>query len=264
MRKKRAAYILISILILLLVSVIAYSYIYEYTRITESNLDFENRIDNTVMSSNIKIIVKTENETSENVTSYSYSSGMSGVIIKSDGNTYYAVTAYHVVDDPSADYFIELYNSEYISNSGISAYYHSLPQATIEYVDESLDLAIIKFETMEYLYPIKIADTSPKDSDIALISNANNLEEFHITYGHITTNSDIDFTYNEYTKIVFKHNAYSNNGSSGGAVINNRLELVGISLGGSKDLLGNFRHSLALPCNQINEFIENWLESSVE
>lgn len=51
-------------------------------------------------------------------------------------------------------------------------------------------------------------------------------------------------------------------GSNGGVLLNDSCEIAGIVLGGSKDIFGNFRYGMAMPCDKVSEFIEKMNNTS--
>ena len=60
---------------------------------------------------------------------------------------------------------------------------------------------------------------------------------------------------------VLRHNAYVAPGSSGGAVINNEMKVVGINIGGGTDIFGRFKYGVLIPCVQIQTLIDRSLNS---
>ena len=58
--------------------------------------------------------------------------------------------------------------------------------------------------------------------------------------------------------MVIRHNAYVSPGSSGSAVLDEKMELVGICIGGGTDFLGRFKYGAMIPVDQINTAIKEW------
>ncbi len=93
----------------------------------------------------------------ENSSSLSVSAGASGVIIRKEGNKYYALTAGHVIrelEDIDKTQIIvirydQLYFNDYLKDGGeyqgAENYYQQFSEATVEYVDAKYDLAVISF-----------------------------------------------------------------------------------------------------------------------
>ena len=57
---------------------------------------------------------------------------------------------------------------------------------------------------------------------------------------------------------ILKHNAYTADGSSGGAVFDEDMKLVGINIGGGVDFLGRYRYGAMIPCEQIRTCVDEW------
>lgn len=126
-------------------------------------------ITNNIMSSNIVIVEHEEKKESENVIHSTYSVGASGVVFKQDKDTYYALTAYHVVKDYlNAEYFIIPYGaptySEYRNQSEVHVpneeYYGQFEKATVVFADEKYDLAVISFKSEEPLNTLFIEESN--------------------------------------------------------------------------------------------------------
>lgn len=204
-----------------------------------------------------------------------YSAGSSGVIFDKVDDRYYALTAYHVVNNDEANSFIiataltPTY-AEYREEKGITGYrhipvpeyYELMPEATVEYQNEESDLAIISFKYSEELNVAKVAADNPdKGSRIVCIGNpVDNEENFVHTFGKIKSSKEIAFDSKDgqVPCKILKHSAYEAPGSSGGAVFSEKMELVGINIGGGTDFLGRFRYGAMIPSNQITECIKEW------
>lgn len=271
MDKKKISIILISIsMIFLLVAVIIFIYpsIYDYQCKTRYYSEFESKATDQVLESNI-VIVKNEKRTSGNVESSSYGVGSSGVVFASKGDVYYALTAYHVVADmDNTDYIIMSDGAptyaEYRENSdthiSLGMYYEQFERATIEFVDEEYDLAVVSFESDKSLNVLELSETNPEYNEkIMVISNPEG-ERFVKSYGRIKSKDYFVFDSGDElppTK-VYKHSAYENHGSSGSVVLNEDMKIVGINIGGATDSLGRFKYGVMVTCEQVKEFLEKW------
>lgn len=269
MNKKKVSIILLLIsVVFLLVAVIilVYPSIYDYQCKKRHYEDFESKVTDEILKSNI-VVVKYEEKVNGNVTSYSYSEGSSGVVFDSEGNTYYALTAYHVVKDfKMTEYIILPYGAPTIeecrenSVSHISKgmYYEQFARATIEFADEEYDLAVISFESDEQINVLELSDTNPKYYEKIMVIGNPEGERFVKSYGRIKSEDYHVFDSGDglpSTK-VYKHNAYENHGSSGSAVLNEEMKIVGINIGGATDSLGRFKYGVMVPCELIREFLE--------
>jgi S1-C subfamily serine protease len=260
--------IIISIIgILILVGIWIYPSVYEYRCKTRHYEDFEKKITDNVLESNIVIIKSEKEKVSENDISLSYGAGASGIIFDKEGDTYYALTAYHVVKDfENADYIIIPYGepsySEYRKNSELyvplEMYYEQFAKATVVFGDEEYDLAVISFESKEPLNALSINQHNPQYHDkIMAISNPEG-ERFIYSFGTINSKDYHVFETNDGLLSVntFKHNAYVNHGSSGSVALNEEMKIVGINIGGGTDFLNRYRFGVMVPCELILEFLE--------
>ena len=253
-------------LILICVCILAYPSLYEYQCKNRCFEDFENKITNEILESNI-VIVKQEKRVAENITSFSWDVGASGVVFDSEDNTYYALTAYHVVKDfENADYIIIPYGvptySEYSKNSKThisnQMYYEQFEKAQLVFADEAYDLAVISFKSEKKLKVLPICEDNPKYNEaIMVISNPEGERFFH-SYGNICSKDYYIFESNDELPPVstFKHNAYESYGSSGSVVLNKKMEIVGINIGGGRDFMNRFKYGVMVPCELISEFLE--------
>ena len=260
--------IIVVTLIFVFVCVCAFIYpsVYEYQCKTRYSGDFDKKITNDILESNIAI-VKQDKKITENITSISWDVGASGVIFRADGDTYYALTAYHVVKDfQNTEYIIIPYGaptySEYkkSSESYVSGemYYEQFEKATIVFIDEEYDLAVISFESKEPLNVLSVSEDNPNTNEkIVVISNPEG-ERFVYSFGVITSKDYYLFESNDELLPVntFTHNAYIASGSSGSAVLNEEMRIVGINIGGGTDFMNRFKYGAMIPCELIHEFLQ--------
>jgi serine protease Do len=242
-----------------------YSFAYSHFCKNRVYTEIDERISEEILSANIEIIQRTfEGDNT------SYSAGFSGVIFKRTGNKYYALTAYHAVDSLKNSKLITLaYNEptfiEYVSTGakyiGLTEYYKQFPIASVEYYDEKYDLAILSFESNSNFKVLDISDVIAKYGDkVVAIGNPYGEERNMITYGKITSRNLIGFN-DEAGKTQYKslkHSAFIDKGSSGSALMNKNFKIIGINLGGGRDVFGNFRYGMAMPSNKINDFLDQW------
>ena len=180
---------------------------------------------------------------------------------------YYALTAYHVVKDfENSDYIVIPYGaptySEYSKDSEVHVffeeYYGQFEKAQVLYADEEYDLAVIAFKSEKKLHELSISENNPKYNEkIAVIGNPEG-ERFVCTYGTISSKDYYLFDSNDGLLPVktFKHSAYVISGSSGSAVLNQEMQIVGINIGGRPDFLQRFKYGAMVPCELIYEFLE--------
>ena len=238
----------------------------EYRCKTRSFDEFEEKITDSIMKSNIVIVEHEEKKESEGVIHSSYGIGASGVIFKQDGDMYYELTAYHVVKHYlDAEYFIIPYGaptySEYRQQSDVHVpneeYYGQFEKATVILADENYDLAVISFKSDETLNTLSIEDVNPVYNEkIAVISNPMG-ERFLTTFGIIRSKEYYAFESDDEmvaTKTM-KHNAYIDEGSSGSVVLNHNMDVVGINIGGGTNIYNKFVYGAMVPSELILEFL---------
>ena len=164
-----------------------------------------------LLSANIGLFSKTEENGS-----VSYGEGGSGVIIKRDGRTYYALTAAHVVSVENAQLLVFTVNTDLKSESipGVdlnvlsTETYDAMYTAEIEHVSKRDDLAVISFQTDEDLAVIALAEKDPEKNDrIMCIGNPQN-EWFAVSYGRITSGVEKFGESKGFPSNAMKHSAY--------------------------------------------------------
>ena len=215
-----------------------------------------------LLSANIGIFSKTEKDGS-----VSYGEGGSGVIIKKDGGTYYALTAAHVVSVENAQLLVFTTNTEMKTENipGVdynvitSDTYEAMYMAEIEYVSTRDDLAVISFQTDEDLAVITLAEEDPKKDDrILCVGNPQN-EWFAVSYGKVLSGIEKFGETHGFPSNAMKHSAYIHVGSSGGAAINEQMQLAGTTPGGSYSLDGKtFHYGVLIPVSEIKICLDEW------
>lgn len=132
--------------------------------------------------------------------------------------------------------------------------------ANIIKYDLNLDLAVIKLDIIDRkLQPIKIGNSSILNSgdDIFAIGNLSN-NGLSISQGIISIPS-INVNYNNFTRNVIQCDLTISDGNSGGALINQRKQLIGITTFRLKDQSNNIIYGISycIPINMVMEYIEN-------
>ena len=197
----------------------------------------------------------------------------SGVIFEKIDNVYYAITAKHVVSDKSSSYKLFTIKTEF-SGEKIDAgnninieipdekYYESLIDAKIEYISDSTDLAIISFQSDENLPILELEEKEIKKGEKIMCIGHPEGHKYFVSYGVITSNSkEITYTKSdkkEHSDVVTEHNAYLNQGNSGGVATNKDGKIVGINVGGAFTITGKFSRGYMIPNDIIKENINTW------
>lgn len=237
--------------------------------------DFVEEVQQKALSANIKI-VQVQYEKGYNSSSMSVSAGASGVIIRREGNKYYALTAKHVIDEQETvdkteivvlgvndlDYRDTLKNGG--AFTGIADYYLKFPSVTVEYKKSEYDLALVSFVSDEEYAVLPLAEEAPQYGDkVAAISNPYR-ERNQVTAGKMGRQKQWNYADGEekiqYT--IVKHTAFISEGSSGSGLLNEDMEVVGINLGGNENIFRQFVSGMAMPTKEIRKFLDEW-ESAV-
>ena len=213
-------------------------------------------------SANIGIFTKTEQDGS-----VSYGECGSGVIYKRDGNDYCALTGAHVVSAQNAGLLVFTVNTEMktddIPGVGYSVLsqeaYDAMYPAEILHVSGRDDLAVIRFCAEEDLSAIGLAETDPaKEDRILCVGNPEN-EWFTVSYGKVTSGMEKFGGAHGFPSNALRHSAYIQVGSSGGAAINEKMKLAGITPGASISPNGKtFYYGVLIPVSEIRLCFADW------
>lgn len=262
MKKKYSIIVILAAAVIAVVMIVGIPSVMDYQAKHRVYSDMEAQLAE-VKNANILIVPV---EISEN--SIGYGAGASGVIIDRSGDTYFALTAHHVIDHNEIDHFVIItpedpsafeYKKEH-QGSGLTEYYDHLPRAQIVHKAEESDLAVISFQSDKQLSVVPVSEkTAAKGDRVAVISNPEG-EKFVSTFGKVISSEpeEYDFRDDHTSNLVLKHNAYEAPGSSGSAVYNEKMELTGINIGGGRDLFGRFRHGVMIPSDQITDCLRKW------
>lgn len=236
-----------------------------------TNSELIEKVSRDALSANIKIVqLKYRND--GNSSSTSVSAGASGVIIRKEGNKYYALTAEHVIEEldnidktqiivmgyDDLDFADSLRKGEKFQ--GVANYYQQFPEALIEYTNNKYDLAIISFTSDKVYTVLQVADEAPKYGDIVVSMSNPYGKRNIITAGKISSKKPIPFG-DEAGKMqypIIRHTSVISEGSSGSALLNENLQIVGINLGGGKNIFRQHIYGMAMPSNHILNFLEEW------
>lgn len=231
------------------------------------NQDFIYEVKHQALPANIKI-VQLNYSTGYNSSSISVSAGASGVIFQKEGNRYFALTALHVIselrDVDKTQTVVLGYDDKDIDieNMGtyIPDYYLQFPKIKVEYKSEKYDLAIISFVSDKDYTVLSLSDEKLHFGDkVASMSNPFG-ERNIVTAGRLGSRKiwhyEDEIGTFDYT--IIKHSAVTSQGSSGSALLNEDMEIVGINLGGNENFLRQFISGMAIPNEHIQEFLKEW------
>lgn len=172
----------------------------------------------------------------------------SGVVYEINEQETFIITNSHVVAPGKYDYII----------LKVFDYLETEYDATLIKNDVKNDLAIIKIENSQNeLIPVTMSDKEAELLDKVICLTAPHGQRNAITFGYIKGIELVNVTSKDeqadYKSII--HNAFIANGSSGGALYNYELELIGLNYAGSESDEGKFIQGCAIPIGIIIEFI---------
>ena len=171
----------------------------------------------------------------------------SGVIYGKLAGRYYALTNEHVVD-PDVDYI----SSQYTVTDAYGIEYRGVCVAkSAEY-----DLAVIRFDAAGADLPVaKFAKEDPKVGDFLIsVGNPDGLSNA-VTYGEVIRYHEASVSGGEVSFKVGWHDAPLDQGSSGGAVFNTNMQIVGINFAAAKGSDGSFVNGAFIQLSRVFEFL---------
>lgn len=186
----------------------------------------------------------------------------SGVVFEKKDNTYYIVTAKHVIDIENSKFKIFTKDTEF-SGQTVEAddnvsfeipddkYYESLLDGKIEYISDTTDLAILSFEYDGDLTVLNFESNKLSKNDKIMVIGHPEGNRYQITYGYIKSKLK-----NVRGNKVIEHNAYMKQGNSGGVALTENMKIAGINISGSFTLLGHFKSGYMIPYDIVEENIK--------
>ena len=261
MKNKNAVFIMISIIIVIVIFVV----IKEIIPIFNEN-ESKNRIFTDMQAKSDYVVRGIVGIIPESdINGLSNHSGIgSGVIFDKKDNTYYVVTAKHVVDVENSKFKIFTKDTEF-SGETIKAddtvyfeipdddYYNSLLDGKVEYISDTTDLAILSFEYEGDLTVLEFETNKLSKNDKIMVIGHPEGNRYKISYGYIK--SDLK---NIRGDKVLEHNAYMKQGNSGGVSLTKSMKIAGINIAGSFTLLGHYKVGYMIPYDIVLDNINNW------
>ena len=212
-------------------------YIIDYSSLTDL-------INDTVMKSNVTIITSHSNRTS------SFSVQGSGVIFSQKNGRYYVLTNNHVVEKKSG------YNTRTIS---VEDCYGNEYAATLRQTSADYDIAFLIFEKKSNveLNTLSVRLKNPNIGDDIVVLSQPHGRRCTISFGKISNigNAPVLRDGTQLKTDVITSSAKIAPGSSGGAVFDKGLKLIGLNYAGSTDSGDNFVQGYAIPIETINKFL---------
>ena len=188
----------------------------------------------------------------------------SGIIFDKKDNTYYVVTAKHVINVENSKFKIFTKDTEF-SGQTIKAddnvnfeipdddYYESLLDGKIEYISDTTDLAILSFEYDDDFTVLDFESNKLAKNDKIMVIGHPEGNRYQISYGYIKSNLK-----NVRGDMVLEHDAYMKQGNSGGVALTENMKIAGINIAGSFTLLGHYKVGYMIPYDIVQNNINNW------
>lgn len=232
---KKSKFIVLIVINILLIGIVVWL----------SITNFKNRSANDIYSDNINSIVEVKATTEDVGESFG-----TGVIYDSQG---YLITNAHVISYKSLGENI-LFETYEIRFPLLENY----QSATFVKVDYELDLAILKINDESIKYnPIEFSGSDSDFGDIVYaIGNTSNYG-IGISQGIISV-PEVNVKYDDISRLVIQADINIASGNSGGALLNKKGKLIGITTFRTKDLLGNVNYGFtySIPLKVVKEFIK--------
>ena len=174
----------------------------------------------------------------------------SGVIYTQTDGLYYVITNNHVTSPVDPNYAVDYVIYDCYGNS----YGAELVKSSVED-----DLAMLRFKGKTDI-PLNVSNfsnTPCKIDDIVIAIGSPNGMFNTVTIGSVVDIKQVEFTDESTNSIeypVICHTAIIDNGSSGGMLLNNNLEIVGINFAGGVDEQGVFVEGYAIPLEKVVNF----------
>ncbi len=211
-----------------------------------------NRIFESSVKMNVSIYTVSYNTSFGRVTEEVSANG-SGIIIKETDSCYYCLTNNHVVEKEGGYSKVKYTVTDCYENPYTSV---TLLASSPEY-----DLALLRFEKGEdELAVVEFASASAEVGDIVISlgqpEGLKNAVTFGIVadIGDVALNSGSDKSTVDFP--VLHHTAPVKHGSSGGALLNERFELIGVNYAVATDIeSGDFLYGFAIPLEKALEFL---------
>lgn len=244
------------------------SYMYDFSSMVMSDINLHacftlntievgNRIASQTLRSTVQVINIATNTFGDKITGSSVAQG-SGVVIKIAGGCCYVLTNAHVIDE------IKGYSNHQISVRDPWGYIYEaeiyVDQTTgRKAVSQDYDLAVIRFaytpQADQKMTKILFGEDPEIGDYVVAIGNPEGLIN-SVTYGMAAAyqqiNAPDDDPIKKVTFDVLYHNAPTNHGSSGGALVDVYGNLVGISFAGIED----GAYGCAIPISQVKTFLD--------
>ncbi len=216
-----------------------------------------NKVTATIMKANVTVYTKSYN-TFLGITTETTTKSGSGIIFYQSTNYYYLITNNHVVVKTSSYSNVSYTIEDYKGNTYTG---------TVVDMKASYDLAVLYFKKGSVtLNAVSRSAYDPNVGDDIISVGQPKGQNNAISYGKFLSYvsapklSNCEAYQSNVNFDVLCHNANTASGSSGGAILDVNLNLVGIHYAGATDKdTGKFIQGYAIPITKVNEFLRKYI-----
>lgn len=208
-------------------------------------IDMMNYVNDEIVKANVMIT----NESRSFFQASTTSSG-SGTIIREDNRYYYALTNNHVIY--SLGNRVSYYVYDYLNNE--------YTNAQVMFSDPNYDMAIVRFaKGKTTLKVINLASEDVEMKENIIVVGQPQGQRNTITFGEVLSYgvvncSDCDKNISNIKYECVYYDAITNNGNSGGMILNYNYELVGVVTFGMNASNGEYLYGAGSPVSKVKEF----------
>jgi len=221
-----------------------------YTLDTEKIL---NTVSSDIMKANVKLSVVHYSRGSVAYYPKASSTG-SGVIYKKSGNYYFLLTNNHVVK--TADNEIEKTTVTVIDCYG------NATEGEVMYSSSEYDLAVVRFLSEKQLKDIEISQRMPDENEPVIAIGSPKGQYNSVTVGNVKDFAEVTLEdskeLSEVTFPVLWHTAKCDNGSSGGALLDMSLKIIGVNFATAENSDGSFAFGFAVSGEKLLAFLREY------
>jgi S1-C subfamily serine protease len=221
-----------------------------YARYALDYVSLINYIQQETIKANVKIEAESYNTGFMGMKTDSFTSLGSGVIFMEYGGYYYVLTNNHVAARQEGFSYISYSISDYKGVKYEAQIYNNA-------LDPNYDLAVLIFAKDKDLYVLELATENPEVGEEVISLGQPGGQLNAVTFGEVVRYAIVYFQTpipdSTVEFLTITHNAPIKGGSSGGALINTNLNLVGVNFASSVDETIN--EGSAIPIEKVFEFL---------
>lgn len=212
-----------------------------------------NAVSSDVMKANVKLSVVHYSRGSVAYYPMANSTG-SGIIYKKSGNYYFLLTNNHVVK--TADTAVEKTVVTVIDCYG------NATEGEVMYSSAEYDLAVVRFLSEKQLDEIEISQRMPDENEPIIAIGSPKGQYNSVTVGNVkdfaTVTLEDSKELSAVTFPVIWHTAKCDNGSSGGALLDVSLKIIGVNFATAEDSNGGFKFGFAVSGEKLLAFLREY------